>query len=267
MHKFIGFSIVLHLVVLYTNIHQKIKSNFEGMENTKKAKITIIKVHDVTTEKFSIDKIELLNSRLSYLKMEPKKELILLEKNKEPVMQRTDMIGNFPKQTATLNVPPSYLAPVYSSQKLGRERSRDETEVKKGSNVNLITTRAVSTDSNLYKIKDDIGKKVGNGKDSEDKFKQYVQLYRDEVFTIVYRKFEKFTKNKRLNKNDTVILNVSINQDGKILNIEIKEASRDEKFNKLCVDVIKEIAKFPPFPRVLDVEIIKLTIPFRIKLP
>lgn len=267
MGRFIVFSVALHLVVFYTNIHKRIKTNFEEVVNATKLKIAIVKIRDVTVEKFSVEKVESVNNRLSDFKVDLKRELVLLEKKEEPVKQKVDTVTNFTKQSANLNVPPPYLVPVYSSEKVGKKLGI-ESDMKKDFNANVVSTQVIPTDPNIYKIKDDIGKKIDNNKNSDEKFKQYVQLYRDEVFTIVYRKFERYTKNKKfVNKNDTVILSVSIDQNGKILSVDVKQSSEDEQFNKLCIDVIKDVAKFPPFPKVLDVEIIKLTIPFRIKLP
>lgn len=267
MGKFVVLSLVLHLIVLYTNICRKINTNFEQIENTKKYKIRVLKIRDVASEKFSLEKIDELKVRLfNNLDRNSVEELVLPEKKAD--IEKKSIEKDIVKKPLVLNSPPlTYPLPVYSSEKLNIKN-----DIRKNNDfttININNKRQYNHFSSaIYNIKNDYPAKNNNSKKPDDSFEQYIQLYRDEIFTIVYRKFEKYTKNKKfINKDDSVILNVNISQDGKILEVTIKKASADEKLNKLCLDIIREVAKFPPFPKVLEVDVIKLTIPFKIKLP
>lgn len=263
MWKFISFSIGVHLIIFYANLHYKVRYYFEEFKDNNKSKIRVLKVRDKKPEKFHFEKFEKLHTRLlTYIK-DSVKPPVLLDKEEKPVRTQQNVLNNFTTRTINISNPPSYMLPVYSSGKLTLKEKRTEQAV----NINNNQEQSISRNE-IYRIKEDINKNVKSVNKSDEDFKRYIQMYRDEVFTIVYRKFEKYTKNKKFkNKNDSVVLIVNINQDGKILNIDIQHPSMDDKFNKLCVDIIKEIGRFPPFPKVLDIDVIKLTIPFKVRLP
>ncbi len=271
----------MHLLLFFFDIHYKIKTEYADADQKHVSRITVLKVKnshkksDMQNKKRSVERKQVKNLHVKQFEFD--KLSMAYEKVAKHVYEKDYNTVKLPDEKHFIKVPPKkevihsqtikptynqhipFLTPRYSTEKIYIPQTAKKIFSKQSAAVsnNL-------KEDNFYKVKLKESEKKVYKKSAN--FDKYVAMYRDEVFLIVYRKFQKYIRNKRF-KNETAILTVNINQAGEVLDLSFKELSSNEEFNKLCKRVIEDIGNFPPFPKVLQVDIIKLTIPFKVRLP
>ncbi|MFN7181649.1 MAG: TonB C-terminal domain-containing protein [Planctomycetota bacterium] len=258
MSKFILISAILHIIIFFMNMSNIVKNQYRAVMNQYTNKISILKVKQTPVEKINIETTDFLNENLIE-KIENEKPLMLPEREQfiKTARQREIVNRQPDKNTPTINY--FYLPLKYSGQKIPVNKPEDTKSPARP----LVVNKPPSQSSNYIARYPEIRKEPT--KSNSSNFDEFITDYRDAVYSIVYRQFAKYVKNKRF-KNESCVVEVSINSEGRVLNINFKKPSENEEFNLLCMNVIKEIGNFPPFPKVVDVEVIKLTIPLKINL-
>lgn len=84
--------------------------------------------------------------------------------------------------------------------------------------------------------------------------------YIDDIKTIINDKIEYPVWSQNLNQKGNVAIEVTITEDGEILEITDKVTSRHETLNKEVRDAIKESEPFPPIPNQLRLDSTSITI-------
>jgi hypothetical protein len=281
MGRFILVSALLHFSIFLTSA--KIKPTSSQISDKKNTSQIVVSTFYKPVRDFKFPK------PLALKVDTPSLPSFAITENTSPKIQK-DILPLKIHQLPTPKITESILTPRFSAEKFSTTSvEKPEATLKKGSitkveqykqtkvtapsslthsdkntNQSLVT---VKKDDKLYEIVQP-NSSTSSEKDDAQLFKKYIQLYRDEVYALVYRKFEKYAKNKKLTNNEeVVVLSVLINQDGKILEVKFSKVSVLEELNQLCLKVIEEIGSFPSFPPILKVDVIRLTIPFRFTIP
>ncbi len=92
-------------------------------------------------------------------------------------------------------------------------------------------------------------------------------LYRANMLRLTYRHVTYPSRAIKLNQEGTVVLKVTVNRKGKVLNIDREEKSKYVSLNKAAEKAVKKATPYPAIPEQLSGDKFDFKIPIRFRIP